>query len=87
MRFFLLCIALSISSCASKFKSPIVNEKPIISQFEEIDSNKDLFISEEEYQEFTSVGYNSGGPIMWFFIILFLVFLFSIFLAYLIRRK
>lgn len=87
MRFFLLCIALSISSCASKFKSPIVNKKPIDSQFKQIDTNEDLFISEQEYQEFNVAEYNSQGPIMWFFIILFLVFLFSIFLAYLMRRK
>lgn len=93
MRFFILFITLFIYSCASKFQGPVVNKAPIVNKtptvndFHTIDLNKDLSISGEEYQKFIELEYNSQDPAIWFLVILFFVFLFSVFLAYIIKRK
>lgn len=87
MRFFILFITLFICSCASKFQGPIVNKTPTVNDFHAIDSNEDSSISREEYQQFIELEYNSQDPAVWFLVILFFVFLFSVFLAYIIKRK
>ena len=80
---FLLCSC----SPSKNFRSNPAPEPAASSEFNDIDKNNDLMISISEYQGLKPGPYDYEGPVMWFFIILFFVFLFSSVLAYIINRK
>tara|TARA_R110001599_G_scaffold129199_4_gene303443 strand:- start:1924 stop:2190 length:267 start_codon:yes stop_codon:yes gene_type:complete len=80
---FLLC-----SCSVGKIFKPNPTPAPAVSsEFDNLDKNNDSMISISEYQGLSPEPYDYEGPVMWFSVILFFVFLFSSVLAYIINRK
>jgi hypothetical protein len=80
---FLLCSC----SVGKVFKPNPTPAPAVSSEFDNLDKNNDSMISISEYQGLSPEPYDYEGPVMWFSIILFFVFLFSFVLAYIINRK